>query len=90
MNNSIVRRAIKRDDNSEFTLDIDATQIVAEKHDANITYKGEKGYMPIVGHLAENGLVIGDDFREGNVSPSTRNLEFIQHCFQQMPKRNHS
>ena len=88
VNNNIVRRAIKRDDNSEFTLDIDATQIVAEKHDANITYKGEKGYMPIVGHLAENGLVIGDDFREGNVSPSTRNLEFIQHCFQQMPKRN--
>ena len=88
VNNNIVRRAIKRDANSEFTLDIDATQIVAEKHDANITYKGEKGYMPIVGHLAENGLVIGDEFREGNVSPSTRNLEFIQHCFQQMPKRN--
>jgi len=88
VNNTIIRRAIKRDNNSQFTLDIDATQIVAEKHTANVTYKGEKGYMPIVGHLAENGLVIGDDFREGNVSPATRNLEFIQYCCQQMPKRN--
>ena len=88
VNNTIIRRAIKRDSTSQFTLDIDATQIVAEKRTANFTYKGEKGYMPIVGHLAENGLVVGDDFRDGNVSPSTRNLEFIQYCFQQMPKRN--
>jgi len=42
--------------------------------------------MPIVGHLAENGLVIGDEFREGNVSPATRNLEFIKHCMKQMPE----
>lgn len=88
VNNTIIRRSIKRDSHSQFTLDIDATQIVAEKYTANFTYKGEKGYMPIVGHLAENGLVVGDDFREGNVSPSTRNLEFIQYCCQQMPKRN--
>jgi len=88
MNNIIIRRAINRDDNSQFTLDIDATQIVAEKYAANFTYKGEKGYMPIVGHLAENGLVVGDDFREGNVAPATRNLEFIQYCCKQMPKRN--
>lgn len=87
VNNTIIRRAINRDDNSQFTLDIDATQIVAEKYAANFTYKGEKGYMPIVGHLAENGLVVGDDFREGNVAPSTRNLEFIQYCYKQMPKK---
>lgn len=88
VNNTIIRRVIKRDNTSQFTLDIDATQIVAEKQTAKFTYKGEKGYMPIVGHLAENGLVVGDDFREGNVSPATRNLEFIQYCCQQLPKRN--
>ena len=51
-----------------------------------MTYKGFKGYMPIVGHLAENGLIIGDEFRQGNVAPLTRNLEFIKHCMSQMPK----
>jgi hypothetical protein len=51
-----------------------------------MTYKGEIGYMPIVGHLGENGLVIGHEFREGNVSPFDRNLEFVQQCFRNMPE----
>ncbi len=42
--------------------------------------------MPMVGHLAENGLVIGDDFRSGNSAPASENLEFIQYCEAQLPK----
>jgi hypothetical protein len=41
--------------------------------------------MPIIGNLAENGLVVGDEFREGNASPGFRNLEFIKYCIRQMP-----
>lgn len=83
----IVRRALNRDTTTDYTLDIDATQIVAEKEEAKITYKGERGYMPIVGHLAENGLIIGEEFRQGNDSPGARNLEFIEYCAGQMPAR---
>lgn len=54
-----------------------------------MTYKGYTGYMPMVGHLAENGLVIGDEFREGNESPGSRNLEFMKHCEFQLPKGKH-
>ena len=43
-----------------------------EKKSARITYKGYTGYMPMVGHLAENGLIIGDEFREGNEAPAAR------------------
>lgn len=50
-----------------------------------MTYKGEIGYMPLIGHLAENGLIIGDDFREGNAAPQAGNLEFIKHCAKQLP-----
>ena len=42
--------------------------------------------MPIVGHLAENGLVVYDEFRQGNTTPSARNLEFIKDCERQIPK----
>ncbi len=42
--------------------------------------------MPMVGHLAENGLIIGDEFRDGNESPSPHNLEFIKDCASKMPK----
>ena len=68
------------------TLDIDATQIVAEKETAHRTYQGEQGYMPMVGHLAETGLVIGDAFRHGNDAPAARNLAFIRHCEAQLPQ----
>jgi len=78
--------ALKRNDAKDYTLDIDATQIVAEKHDAHVTYKGEKGYMPMVGHLAENGLLVHDEFREGNAAPASRNLAFIKTCRGNMPR----
>jgi len=78
--------ALKREDTKDYTLDIDATQIVAGKHDAHVTYKGEKGYMPMVGHLAENGLVVHDEFREGNEAPASRNLAFIKACRGNMPR----
>jgi len=72
----------------DYTLDLDATAILAEKKEAEMTYKGFRGYIPIVGHLAENGLVIYAEFRQGNVAPSAKNLEFIKHCERQMPKGN--
>ena len=82
----LLKRGMHYDGIKGYTLDIDATGIVAEKHSAKMTYKGFKGYMPIVGHLAENGLVVGDEFREGNVAPAARNLHFIKHCISQLPK----
>ena len=71
-----------------YTLDIDATAILGQKKEAEMTYKGFKGYMPMVGHLAENGLVIYAEFRQGNVAPAARNLQFIKQCEKQMLKGN--
>jgi hypothetical protein len=86
VNRRLLKRGMKHDGLTGYTLDIDATGIEAEKQSAQMTYKGFRGYMPIVGHLAENGLVIGDEFREGNVAPATRNLAFIKYCVRQLPK----
>ena len=68
------------------TLDGDASQIVAKKEAARFTYKGEQGYLPMIGHLAEAGVVIHDDFREGHIAPATQNLEFIKACEARLPK----
>jgi hypothetical protein len=86
VNQGLLKRAMRYDGIEGYTLDIDATGIEAEKRSAKMTYKGFKGYMPMVGHLAENGLVVGDDFRDGNVAPAARNLEFLIYCQRQMPK----
>jgi hypothetical protein len=82
----LIKQGMKKEEIKGYTLDIDATGIEAEKESAKMTYKGYKGYMPIVGHLAENGLIIGEEFREGNVPPCAKNLEFIKHCIAQMPE----
>jgi len=85
-NRRFLKRGLKYDGVKNYTLDIDATGIAAQKESAVMTYKGYTGYMPMVGNLAENGLIVGDEFREGNESPGSRNLEFIKYCIGQMPR----
>lgn len=82
----LLQKLLRKESRREYTLDIDATQIVAEKEAAKWTYKGEKGYLPRVGTLAENGLIVGEAFRDGNAAPASGNLEFIRYCEQQMPE----
>lgn len=67
------------------TLDIDATEIIAHKKDAQWTYKKNKGYMPMVGHIAEVGQIVACDFRQGNEPPSKQNLDFIKQCKESLP-----
>lgn len=86
VNRRMLKRGLKYDGIKGYTLDIDATGIMAEKESAMMTYKGYTGYMPMVGHLAENGLVVCDEFREGNEAPQSGNLEFIKRCERQLPK----
>lgn len=64
------------------TLDIDGTIIEADKGDAQKTYKGLYGYHPLLGIVAESGMIIGSDFREGNASPQSGLKEFIERCRQ--------
>ena len=68
------------------TLDIDATEVIANKAGAQWTYKKNKGFMPMVGHIAETGQIVAADFRPGNASPARENLEFIKQCQQSLPK----
>jgi len=85
VNRWLVAGALSREEETDYTLDIDATLIAAEKAAAAWTYQGFPGYAPMVGHLAENGLVVHEEFRAGNDSPGARNLEFLRGCVARMP-----
>ena len=67
------------------TLDIDATEVEANKASAKWTYKGHRGYMPMVGHIVETDQVVAVDFRDGNTPPNKDNLAFIQRCKEALP-----
>jgi len=78
VNDNFTARILKRTQKEELTLDIDATEIEADKFDAKYTYKGKKGYMPILGFIPELDLCCGYEFREGNVPPQDKNYEFTK------------
>jgi len=67
------------------TLDIDATEVISQKADAKWTYNKNQGYMPMVGHISEVGMVVACDFREGNQPPAKDNLAFIEQCQLALP-----
>ena len=75
--------ACLRSEPEEVILDVDATEIEAEKQEAAWTYNHVQGYMPLVGYV--NGVCVGHEFREGNQSPSAGILEFAQSCEAALP-----
>jgi len=85
MVNKIVLRATLNNCKN-IILDIDASEVIANKADAQWTYKKHKGYMPMVGHIAQTGQIVATDFRAGNTSPAKDNLGFIKQCQSALPK----
>ncbi|MGH8559246.1 MAG: hypothetical protein ACRESZ_17710 [Methylococcales bacterium] len=72
----LLRKPLKKEARREYTLDIDATRVVvvAEQETPKWTSKGEKGYMPLVGTLAENGLIgQGKNFAKATRAASAGN-----------------
>jgi hypothetical protein len=62
----------------EVILDGDATEVEAERQDAQRTYHHVQGCMPLVGCV--DGVCMGREFREGNQSPGAGILAFAQRC----------
>ena len=86
VNDHVVKQILKRDGRTEYTLDQDATIIEVEKDAARYTYKKEKGYQPFAGFLSEFGIILDDEFRDGNVPAGVGALESLKRCDQKMPK----
>lgn len=79
------RRLIGASGLKTVTIENDATAVFCHKEEALGTYKGGIGYMPVIGSIAELGIVIGDEFRDGNVPPAYRVKGFFQACLKAIP-----
>lgn len=82
---ALTARILRRDSQATYTLDADATLVEGEKRDTHWSYKGVRGYMPMLGFLFETPVCLVDEFREGNVSPGAGQLEFYRQCRTRMP-----
>ena len=67
------------------TLDHDATIIESSNREALPHYKGGRGYQPSFIIWKELDLIMADEFRDGNVNASFKNLPLIQEAFSLLP-----
>ena len=53
VNSLVMKKIMEKEDITEYALDIDATEIIAEKQECSYTYKNNKGYMPMLGFYSK-------------------------------------
>lgn len=70
---------------SALTVDMDASIIESSKAEARRTYEGERGYQPEFAVWAETGIVLADEFRDGNVPAGMDPLAVVKRAFNAVP-----
>jgi len=86
VNRDLVQRCGERcPDQRIATVDQDATIIESHKREALPTYEGVRGYQPMLAVWAETGLVLADQFRDGNVPAMMEPLEVAKRAYAAVP-----
>lgn len=67
------------------TLDVDAQLIETNKADAKYCYEGYKAFQPAQVSWAETLLVLGDEFRDGNVPAGKDAARVVDEAFAMLP-----
>jgi len=83
---ALAARRMEGTEQKDFTLDVDATIIEANKRDAQVAYEGTRGYQPMLGFLFELRWLIREQMRAANVPAQAGAVEFIRACQRQMPR----
>ena len=72
----------------QVTLDVDAHLVESSKREALPTYEGFRGYQPMVVTWAQTGLVLADEFRDGNVPASKDIARVVDAAYEALPSRS--
>ena len=67
-------------------LDVDAHLVESSKREALPTYEGFRGYQPLLVTWAETGLILADQFRDGNVPAGMGIKELVDEAYDALPK----
>ena len=86
VNNHVVRAYVQNVKvGNRVTLDIDAHLVETGKAEAHWCYDGFKAFQPIEVCWAETGLVLAEEFREGNVPASLGNRRLVDEACEALP-----
>lgn len=99
VNEYLTGKVLDKDGVGGYVLDVDATIIESEKAAAQWTYQKVKGYQPLLGfvHRSRNGdgsdsergglagLIVADEFRDGNIPAGAKAVAFLERCAAKLP-----
>ena len=71
----------------EVTLDVDAHLVETTKAEAKVCYDGYPAFQPMEVAWAETGLVLADEFREGNIPASKGIKGMVDEAYAALPPR---
>jgi len=71
----------------QVTMDVDAHLVESTKREALRTYEGYRGYQPMIVTWAQTGLILADQFRDGNVPASKDTAEVVDEAYDALPSR---
>jgi hypothetical protein len=80
VNDKLTACRYRNEEETEHTLDVDATIIEAHKADATRAYEGTVGYHPVLGFLDDTRWLLHDEFRTGSAAPQSGGVAFIRAC----------
>ena len=97
VNEHLGKSVLEREEAGGYVLDVDATVIESEKQAAQWTYQKVKGYQPLLGFARRRevrgsggvegeGLIIADEFRDGNVPAGAGAVAFLRRCVGKLPE----
>ncbi len=69
----------------ELTLDVDACLVESQKTGAKYCYEGYRAFQSLLVQWAETGLVLADEFRDGNVSAGRGVKEIVDEAYGMLP-----
>jgi len=85
VNRQLVHEVQRRSPQGLATIDVDASIHPSTKRSALKTYEGPRGYQPALAFWAEQDLIVGDQFRDGNVPAGMGNQEFLKTVLDELP-----
>jgi len=68
------------------TVDIDASVHESHKKEALWTHEGVRGYQPVIAYWAEQGVILADQFRDGNVPAGMGNQQVVHQALAALPQ----
>jgi len=78
VNAELIGKVQRQSPVKEATIDIDASVHESHKREALWTYDGVRGYQPVIAYWAEQGLILTDQFRDGNVPVGMGNRQVVK------------